>query len=145
MVPNNYTLGVSISIPQGGGRAVDSLTVPGGREFHFPHSFLKFRSIFLIFPQIFLIFVLILALRVGHSPTRKGSALDTPLSLPNIVLYKKVLETKFPCLASFIGIYLPHRSRAISRKQGFFFSSITFQDMTSNMSLRVEPFLEFFC
>ena len=53
-------------------RAVASLTVPGGQDFHFPHSFLKFRSIFLIFPQTFLIFFLILAFRVGDSPTRKG-------------------------------------------------------------------------
>ena len=61
------------------GRAVASLTVLGGQVFHFPHSFLKFRSIFLIFPQTFLIFFLILALRVGDSPT--GKALATPLSM----------------------------------------------------------------
>ena len=53
-------------------RAVASLTVPGGQEFHFPHFFLKFQSIFLIFPQILLIFFLILALRVSESPTREG-------------------------------------------------------------------------
>ena len=53
-------------------RTVASLAVPGGQEFQFPHSFLIFRSIFLIFPQIFLTLVLILALRVGDSPTRKG-------------------------------------------------------------------------
>ena len=35
-------------------------------------SILKSRSIFLIFPQTFLIFFLILALRVGDSPTWKG-------------------------------------------------------------------------
>ena len=56
--------------------AVANLTVPGGQdpwqEFHFPHCFLKFRSIFLIFPQTLLIFFLILALRVGESPTREG-------------------------------------------------------------------------
>ena len=50
-------------------RAVDSLTVPGGQEFHFPHFFLKFRS---IFPQTWLIFFLILALRVSKSPTQEG-------------------------------------------------------------------------
>ena len=34
-------------------RAVASLTVPGGQEFHFPHFFLKSRLSFLIFPQTF--------------------------------------------------------------------------------------------
>ena len=58
-------------------RAVASLTVLGGQEFHFPHFFLKFRSIFLIFPQTLLIFFLILALRVGDSPTRKGPGYAT--------------------------------------------------------------------
>ena len=53
-------------------RAVASLTLPGGQAFQFPHFFLKFWSIFLSFPQIFLIFFLILVLRVGNSPTRKG-------------------------------------------------------------------------
>ena len=51
-------------------RAVPSLTVPGGQEFHFPHFFLKFRSILLIFPQTLIVVFLILALRVGDSPTR---------------------------------------------------------------------------
>ena len=55
-------------------RAVASLTVPGGQEFHFPHFFLKFRS---IFPQTLLIFFLILALRVGKSPTREGPGYAT--------------------------------------------------------------------
>ena len=55
-------------------RAVASLTVPGGQEFHFPHFFLKFRS---IFPQTLLIFFLILALRVGDSPTREGPGYAT--------------------------------------------------------------------
>ena len=56
-------------------RAVASLTVLGGQKFHFPHFFLKFRA---IFPQTSLIFFLILALRVGESPTRKcpGYATD---------------------------------------------------------------------
>ena len=64
-------------------RAVASLTVPGGQEFHFPPFFLKFWSIFLIFPQTLLIFFLILALRVGDSPTREGPgyATDYILSL----------------------------------------------------------------
>ena len=34
-------------------RAIASLTVPGGQEFHFPHFFLKSRLSFLIFPQTF--------------------------------------------------------------------------------------------
>ena len=58
-------------------RAVASLTVPGGQEFHFPHFFLKFRS---IFPQTSLIFFLILALRVGESPTREGPGYATASS-----------------------------------------------------------------
>ena len=53
-------------------RDVASLTVPAWQEFYFPHFFLKFWSIFLIFPQTLLIFFLILALRVGESPTQKG-------------------------------------------------------------------------
>ena len=55
-------------------RAVASLTVLGGQEFHFPHFFLKFQS---IFPQTLLIFFLILALRVGESPTREGPGYAT--------------------------------------------------------------------
>ena len=58
-------------------RAVASLTVPGGQEFHFPHFFLKFQSIFHIFPQTLPIFFLILALRVGESPTREGPGYAT--------------------------------------------------------------------
>ena len=57
-----------------GVRAVASLTVSGGQEFHFPHFFLKFRS---IFPQTLLIFFLILALRVGESPTQEGPGYAT--------------------------------------------------------------------
>ena len=44
------------------GPAVASLTVPGKREFHFPHFPLKLRSIYLTFPHTFLIFFLILVL-----------------------------------------------------------------------------------
>ena len=58
-------------------RAVASLTVPGGQEFHFPHFLLKFRSIYLVFPQTLLIFFLILVLRVGGSPTREGPGYAT--------------------------------------------------------------------
>ena len=59
-------------------RAVASLTVPGSQEFHFPHFFLKFWSIFLIFPQTLLISFLILALRGASRPP--GKALATPLA-----------------------------------------------------------------
>ena len=55
-------------------RAVASLTVPGGQEFHFPHFFLIFRS---IFPQTLLTFFLTLALRVGESPNREGPGYAT--------------------------------------------------------------------
>ena len=65
-------------------RAVASLTVPGGQEFHFPHFFPKFWSFFLIFPQTFLIFFLILALRVGDSPTREGPGYATDFILISI-------------------------------------------------------------
>ena len=58
-------------------RAVASLTVPGGQEFHFPHFFLKFGSSFPTFPQTFLIFFPILALRVGKLPTREGPGYTT--------------------------------------------------------------------
>ena len=67
-------------------RAVASLTVPCGQEFHFPHFFLKFRSIFLIFPQTLLIFFLILALRVGESPTWEGPGYATG-SVIQLLLY----------------------------------------------------------
>ena len=55
-------------------RAVVSLTVLGGQEFHFPHFLTTFRS---IFPQTLLIFFLILTLRVGESPTREGPGYAT--------------------------------------------------------------------
>ena len=61
-------------------RAVASLTVPGGQEFHFPHFFPKFWSFFSYFPQISLIFFLILALRVGDFPTREGPGYATGYS-----------------------------------------------------------------
>ena len=54
-------------------RAVVSLTVPGGQDFYFSHSFLKFQS---IFPQTFLIFF-ILALQVGNLPTWRGPGYAT--------------------------------------------------------------------
>ena len=62
-------------------RAVASLTVPGGQELHFPHFFLKFRSLFLILPQTFLIFFLILGLWVGESSTREGPGYATELQV----------------------------------------------------------------
>ena len=58
-------------------RAVASLTVLGGQEFHFSHFSLKIRSIFLIFPQTLLIFFQILALRVGESPIGEGPGYAT--------------------------------------------------------------------
>ena len=61
-------------------KAVASLTVSGGQEFHFPKCFLKFWSILLTFPQTFLIFFLILALQVGESPTQEGPGYATDLT-----------------------------------------------------------------
>ena len=73
-------------------RAVASLTVLVGQEFHFLHFFLKFRSIFLIFPQTLLIFFLILALRVGElSPTREGPGYATE----KIVVLTRKYEVNF--------------------------------------------------
>ena len=95
-------------------RAVASLTVPDGQEFHFPHSFLKFRSIFLILPQTFLIFFLILVLRVGDSPTRKGpgyaTVLDHLLSPPRyfnslIMPYIHFLCTGIACICDIYVLY----------------------------------------
>ena len=83
----------------GKGRAVASLTVPGGQEFHFPHFFPKFWSFFLIFPQIFLIFFLILALRVGDSPTREGPgyATESTITFTKIILLAgKCFRLPFP-------------------------------------------------
>ena len=76
-------------------RAVASLTVPGGQEFHFPHFFLKFWSLFLIFPQTFLIFFLILALRVGESPTQEGPGYATD----QLKKKKKLTNGKFGSVA----------------------------------------------
>ena len=50
---------------------------PGWARVPLSSFFLKFLSINFIFPQIFLIFVLILALRVGDSPTREGPGYAT--------------------------------------------------------------------
>ena len=58
-------------------RAIASLTVPGGQEFHFPHFSSNFDQIFVFFPQTLLIFFLILALRVGESPIREGPGYAT--------------------------------------------------------------------
>ena len=58
-------------------RAVASLTVLGGQEFHFTHFSSKFDHFFLFFPQTLLIFFLILALRVGESPIREGPGYAT--------------------------------------------------------------------
>ena len=59
------------TIPFKVSRAVASLTVPGGQEIHFPHFFLKFRS---IFPQTLLI--------LPHF----GPPCGTPLKVRNSIL-----------------------------------------------------------
>ena len=61
-------------------RAVASLTVPGGREFHFPHLFLKFQRISLIFPQSFSFSSSFWP--SGWVTRPPGKALATPLPLP---------------------------------------------------------------
>ena len=73
-------------------RAVASLTVLGGHEFHFPHLFLKFWSILLIFPQTFLIFFLIF-IWPSESPTREGPGYGTGnarRSHPSAFYYTKI-------------------------------------------------------
>ena len=52
---------------------------PGWARVPLSSFFLKFRSIFLIFPQTLIIFFVILALRVGDSPTREGPGYATAL------------------------------------------------------------------
>ena len=72
-------------------RAVASLTFPGGQEFNSPRSFLKFQHFFLIFLNFFVIFFLILALRVGDSPNRKGPGYATVETLLNCSSYNSWL------------------------------------------------------
>ena len=60
-------------------RAVASLTVPGGQEFHFPHFFPNFEHFFLLFLTLFLFsssFWL-----SGWATRPLGKALATPLSV----------------------------------------------------------------
>ena len=59
-------------------RAVASLTVPGGQEFHFPHFSSNFDQFLLFFPHTLRIFFLILVLRVGASRS-PGKTLAKPL------------------------------------------------------------------
>ena len=59
-------------------RAVASLTVPGGLEFHFPHFFSNFDQVFLYFLKLYF-FPLILALRVGDLPTQEDPGYATAL------------------------------------------------------------------
>ena len=80
-------------------RAVASLTVPGGQEFHFPHFFLKFQSIFPTFPQTLLIFFLILALRVSDSPTQEGPGYATG----SVILRKPPLKFPIPIVLDLIS------------------------------------------
>ena len=58
-------------------RADASLPIPGGQEFHFPHISSNCDKFSIFFPQTLLISFLILALRVGDSPTREGPSYAT--------------------------------------------------------------------
>ena len=87
----------------GGCRAVASLTVPGGQEFHFIHFPPKFWSFVLIFPQTFLIFFLILALRVGDSPAREGPGYAIGGMHPQSFLAFFFLQSLFSKFGSFIS------------------------------------------
>ena len=57
---------------------------PGWARVPLSSFFLKFWSILLILPQTFLIFFLILALRVGDSPTREGPGYATAVDLHDV-------------------------------------------------------------
>ena len=74
-------------------RAVASLTVPGGQEFHFPHFLSKFWLFFRIFPRTFLIFPYF-----GSPGGRVGKALATPLF--NIIIslpfHKMLIVLRYP-------------------------------------------------
>ena len=78
-------------------RAVASLTVPDGQEFHFFHLFLKFQLIFLIFPQTLLIFFLIFS--QPHSPGWARVPLFSPF--PQISI-------DFSDFSSNFSYFLPH-------------------------------------
>ena len=58
-------------------RAVASLMAPGGQDFNFPHFSSNIDQFELFFLKNCLIFFLILALRVGDSPTREGPGYTT--------------------------------------------------------------------
>ena len=58
-------------------RAVASLTVPGGQEFHFPQFFLKFWSFFSYLSSNFTYFLPHFGPPGGESPTREGPGYAT--------------------------------------------------------------------
>ena len=96
-------------------RAVASLTVPGGQEFHFPQFFLNFQSIFLIFPQTLLIFFLTLALRVHREGP--GYATDTPVMWHHetgVLKNNRVFFVKYPGILQYPVFMTMHRHRKIS-------------------------------
>ena len=104
-------------------RAVASLTIPGGQEFHFPHFFISFQSIFLIFPQTLLTFFLILALRVGESPTREGRGYATWWYLSRKVNHKIindgniVIRFMFAKKCFFERVFLPQEKSWVRGKK----------------------------
>ena len=65
-------------------RAVASLTVPGGQEFHFPHFFLKFQLNFLFFLNLYLFSSSFWP--SGWASRPPGKAPATPLLLEHIGL-----------------------------------------------------------
>ena len=75
-------------------RAVASLTVPGGQEFHFPHFSSNCDQFFLNFSRPLLIFFLIQALRVGNSPTREGPGYATGCAVGPTPLKTHYLEAE---------------------------------------------------
>ena len=74
---------------------------PGWARVPLSSFFLKFQSIFLIFPQTLLIFFLILALRVGKSPTREGPGYATE-NWACFMRYLKIISTSLKNILSIL-------------------------------------------
>ena len=66
-------------------RAVASLTVPGGQEFHFPHFTSKLDKFFLFFLKLYFFPFSFWASRWASRPP--GKALATPLIVSDLAKY----------------------------------------------------------
>ena len=93
----------SLSFPLS--RAVASLTIPGGQEFHFPHFSSNFDKFFLFFLKLDLFSFLFW--RSGWATRPLGKALATPLPLSQSIAVSLVLSVDFH-LSSFLDDPPPH-------------------------------------